>query len=43
MIDHGVREVADNVLVVNRVACIDSRVKNVDNRVKGADDELSSP
>jgi hypothetical protein len=33
MIDHGVREVADNVLVVdNRLASVDDRVVGVDDR-----------
>jgi hypothetical protein len=43
MIDHGVREVADNVLVVdNRVAGVDDRVKHVDNRVKAVDDKIAA-
>jgi hypothetical protein len=40
-INNGVREIADNVLVVhNRVACVDDRVKDVDDRVKAVDDKL---
>ena len=36
MIDHGVREVVDNVLVVdNRVAGIDDRVKDVEQQSEG--------
>jgi hypothetical protein len=43
MIDHGVREVVDNVLIVdNRVAGIDDRVKDVDNRVKAVDDKVAA-
>ncbi len=48
MIDNGVREVADNVLVVDsrvvgvdeRVASVDDRVKDVDDRVKAVDDRI---
>jgi len=40
-IDNGVREVADNVLVVDsRVVGVDDRVKDVDDRVKGVDDRI---
>ena len=43
MIDHGVREVVDNVLIVdNRVAGIDDRVKDVDNRVRAVDDKIAA-
>jgi hypothetical protein len=41
MTNSGVREIADNVLVVdNRVACVDDRVKDVDDRVKAVDNKL---
>jgi archaellum component FlaC len=41
MIDHGVREVADNVLVVdNRVAGVDDRVAGVDDMVACIDDRV---
>jgi len=41
MIDNGVREVADNVLVVdNRVAGVDERVAGVDDRMKVVDNNL---
>src|SRR6266436_3384032 len=40
-IDNGVREVADNVLVVDRVASVDDRVKDVDDRVKAVDDKIA--
>jgi len=39
MIDNGVREVADNVLVVDsRVAGVDDRVKAVDDKIAKVDD-----
>jgi predicted nucleic acid-binding Zn-ribbon protein len=42
-INNEVREIADNVLVVdNRVACVDDRVKDVDDRVKAVDDKLAA-
>jgi hypothetical protein len=40
-INNGVREIADNMLLVdNRVACVDDRVKDVDDRVRAVDDKL---
>jgi hypothetical protein len=40
-IDSEVREIADNVLVVDdRVASVDERVADVDDRVKVVDDKL---
>ncbi len=42
MIDHGVGEVADNVLVVDdSLACVDDRVKDVDDGVK-VDDKIAA-
>jgi len=40
-INNGVREIADNMLLVdNRVACVNDRVKDVDDRVRAVDDKL---
>ena len=42
MIDHGVREVADNMIVVdNRVAGIDDRLAGVNECVAGIDDRVT--
>jgi hypothetical protein len=42
MIDRGVGEVADIVLIVDdRVACVDDRAKDVDNGVTAVDDKIA--